>query len=321
MTKGSATHPSDPGHRMSYFVLITTMVFWGSAFVSSKVAIDSVPPSVAALIRFGLAALFMLLFLRTRRKEIRTVPRESWFGLAILGLLGVAVYNLLFFWGLAFSRASDGTMIIPTLSPAVTVLLAALFLKEKLGRKQVGGLCLALIGSLVFFSAIGLGEVVNIRRMTGDLLFLAAAVCWSVYTLLGRKLLHKVDPMPATAYAMLFGSIALGFFAISDLSKVQWSGLSAGFWANQFYLALFPTVIANWFYYIGVKGIGAPRAAVFMYFVPVSGLVLAGLILNDVPTPVQLIGSALMLLGVWLVNHRAAPSPTGQEQKERIHHV
>ena len=289
----------------TYILLIATTTFWGSAFVTSKISVGVVPPTVAAFIRFGLGAIFailLLLLLHSRDKTVRLIPKGSWFGIIILGFIGVAVYNLLFFWGLAFSRASDGSMIIPTLSPAITVILAALFLKERFGRQQITGLGLTLIGSAVFFSAIGFTGIVNTSRIIGDLLFLAAAACWSAYTLLGKKVLQKVSPLLATAYAMFFGSIILGVVSVRDFGEIQWSSLGLGFWLNQFYLALFPSVLANWFYYLGIKRIGASRASVFMYFVPVSGLILSGLILDDVLTFLQFVGSAIMIFGLWVIN-------------------
>lgn len=295
------------GKMATYLLLLATTTFWGSAFVTSKIAVAVVPPSVAAFIRFGLGAIFSILllrFLHSRDQTVQAIPDGSWRRVIILGLVGVAAYNVLFFWGLAFSYASDGSMIIPVLSPAITVILAAVFLRERIGLQQVTGLILTLIGSIVFFSAVGFQGGVNSHRIIGDLFFLAAAACWSVYTLLGKKILQMVSPLWATAYAMLFGSIVLGILALPDIVKVHWSNLSPGFWVNQFYLALFPSVLANWFYYLGVKEIGPSKAAVFMYIVPVSGLVLAGLILGDVLTYVQLFGSVIMVFGVWFVNRR-----------------
>lgn len=292
----------------TYAMLIATAFFWGSAFVTSKIVVGEVPPSAAAFIRFGLGAFFavlLLIILRSRDKTVRVAPSGNWTGVLILGLVGVAAYNLLFFCGLAYSKASDGSMIIPTLSPAITVVFAMIFLKEKFRWQQMTGLGVTLVGSAVFFLTVGFGEARDIQRITGDFLFLAAAACWSIYTLMGKKILRQISPLVATAYAMLFGSLVIGVFSVRDLAAVQWARLSLDFWVSQFYLALFPSVLANWFYYLGVKRIGPSRAAVFMYIVPVSGLVLAAIMISDVLTVAQIAGSVLMLLGLSIVNRRS----------------
>ncbi|UUZ87034.1 DMT family transporter [Paenibacillus sp. P26] len=167
------------------------------------------------------------------------------------------------------------------------------------------GLGVTLVGSAVFFLTVGFGEARDIQRITGDFLFLAATACWSIYTLMGKKILRQISPLVATAYAMLFGSLVIGVFSVRDLVAVQWARLSLDFWVSQFYLALFPSVLANWFYYLGVKRIGPSRAAVFMYIVPVSGLVLAAIMISDVLTVAQIAGSVLMLLGLSIVNRRS----------------
>jgi drug/metabolite transporter (DMT)-like permease len=294
--------------RITYLMLIATTSFWGSAFVGSKWTVASIPPVVAAFIRFGLGAVFMLALLMTREKQMRTIPRTVWFSVSLLGLVGVAVYNLFFFWGLNFSRASDGSMIIPTMSPVMTVLLAAVFFKQKMKKQQITGLLLALLGSAVFFWGINLQGSFDHQRIIGDLFFWMAALCWAVYTTYGNRVLEKLDPLPVTAYAMLSGSLLLGLLSLPYFAKVRWGDLGVNFWLIQLYLALLPTVLGNWFYYLGVRNIGAPRASAFMYFVPVSGLLLAALILDETLTFVQMIGSFLMIAGVWLVNRRSRES-------------
>lgn len=287
-----------------YLRLLVTVTFWGSAFAASKVVTEAVPATVGAALRFGLGALVMTLILRLRPGSRAGVPRGSWPGVIVLGLIGVAAYNLLFFWGLALARASDGSMIIPTLSPAITVLLAALFLKDRLTWQKVIGLALAGAGSVVFFSSTYLASGADSRRLLGDMLFLGAALCWSAYTLLGKRVMERMDPLAATAYAAQAGAPVLLLIALPEILRVDWLSLGSGFWLNILYLAVAPTAVANWFWYHGVKGVGPARASSFMYLVPVSGLTLAALLLDDVPAWTQLAGVALMILGVAVINSR-----------------
>ncbi len=324
MRATSASHQSGKTHNIAiYLVLLTTAVLWGSAFVVSKVIEDAVLPPVAAFLRFGVGAMFgfgLLFVFRARNHSFRLLPQGYIPSIVFLGLIGVTAYNISFFWGLSFSKASDGSMIIPTLSPAFTVLFSVLFFKEKVRRKHVIGLCLTLIGSAVFFSTIAFVGVAKPNRLIGDGLFLIAAFSWALYTLRGKKVLIQVDPLLVTVYAMLFGSIVLGLFAIPDFGKTNWESLNLNFWLDIVYLAVFPSVLANWFYYLGVKNIGPSRASVFMYFVPVSGLILSSVLLGEVLTFFQFIGSAVMVMGVWVMN-RQGRTPRKIIQGHSVHKV
>ena len=292
----------------THILLLGTAAFWGSAFVFSKVAEDSVPPLVAAFLRFGLAALLgvaIILIRKLRDSNYRTTPKKAWFDTMVLGVVGVTGYNVFFFLGLALSQASDGSMIIPTMSPAITVILAALFLKDKFRIQQIIGLCVTLFGSMIFFSAVTLLRTANPhQRVLGDMLFLAAAVFWAVNTLLSKRTTSKTDPFLATTYAMVFGSIVLGLAALPQLLMVHWTVLGWRFWTDEGYLALLPSVLANWFYYLGVQRIGPARTSVYMYFVPVSSLILSALVLGETLTAAQFVGAILMMIGVWMINRR-----------------
>ncbi len=297
------------GKSGTYVLLTLTAIFWGSAFVFSKVAENSAPPVVAAFFRFGLGAILgvvMILVQKARNPNFVAIPKTAWKDTIILGLVGVTGYNLFFFGGLSLSQSSDGSMIIPTLSPAITIILAGLFLKERFRKNQTIGLFITLIGAMIFFSAIVfLRTPSGMHRMIGDGMFLASAVLWAINTLLSKRITSRVDPFLVMTYAMVFGSIVLGAIAFPQLIHLNWSSLSWGFWVNEGYLALFSSVLANWFYYLGVHRIGPSRASVFMYFVPVSALIIAGFVLGESLTMTQLLGAALMMVGVWQINRKS----------------
>lgn len=299
-----------------YILLLITTSLWGSAFVFSKIAENSVPPAAAACLRFGIGTIvsFIMLFtLRARSKnknQIRRFPKGKFLRILLLGLIGVFAYNWLFFMALSYSPAADGSMIIPSLSPAITVLLSAIFLHERLRKNQALGLVCTLIGAAIFFFAMALTKQANGHHGIGDVLFLGSAILWATYTLLGKNVLQAMDPLLTTSYAMLTGAVALGIVAAPSLVRIHWASLGGDFWLDQAFLGIFPSALANWFYYVGVRTIGPPRASVFMYFVPVSGLILSAIFLHEIFSVIQFIGAIVMILGVWMVNRRSRPVPS-----------
>ncbi|MCH5586518.1 DMT family transporter [Shimazuella sp. AN120528] len=294
---------------ISYLLLIFTMIFWGSAFTGAKLVVGQVPPEVGAFLRFGFGAVFMFLLLlsrKTGRKDAASIGKKYWIPIILLGITGVALYNLCFFWGVQYSFASDGSSIVPTISPVVTTILAIFFLKNKLTKFQIIGLIICLIGAAIYF--IGMNHHGNdaSHRLLGNLFFLTCALCWGTYTILGNKVLTTLKPLPVTAYATLIGAIILGLLSLPKMVNIAWGQLGIDFWLLQIYLGFFCTALANWFYSLGVKHIGASKASTFMYFVPINGLWISMVFLQESLTTLQFIAIPTMLIGVWFVNKKTA---------------
>jgi len=119
------------------------------------------------------------------RQGIR-LDRPGWSMIGLLGLLGVFGYNVLFFAALTLAPASDGSMIVPVLSPVITTVLTALIGRERLPRRRGVGLALAAAGAVVFFVGTPV-EAAAPHRILGDVVFVAAAMTWSAYTICGRR--------------------------------------------------------------------------------------------------------------------------------------
>lgn len=288
-----------------YVLLLFTMVFWGSAFTGAKLVVGQVPPEVGAFLRFGIGAIFMFLILlsrKTGRKDAVSIEKKHWLSIVLLGITGVSLYNLCFFWGVTYSFASDGSSIVPTISPVVTTILAIIFLKNKLTQRQIIGLIICLIGASIYF--VGMNHHIEnaSNRFLGNIFFLACACCWGIYTILGNKVLATLKPLPVTAYATLVGAVLLGLISLPKFADISWNQLGLSFWLLQIYLGFFCTALANWFYSLGVKQIGASKASTFMYFVPINGLWISMVFLQESLTIVQLIAIPTMLIGVWFVN-------------------
>jgi len=297
-------HTEDPAIRTNgrvYLGLILTMVFWGSAFVGSKMIVFDVPPEVGAVLRFGLGALLMMGVLF--HSAARPIPdRGAWGKIGAVGLVGVTSFNTFFFWGLSLAPASDAAMIIPTLSPVFTAAAGMLFLGEPVRRNRLEGLAVSIFGAVLFFWGVIAHTSGQGTRIWGDLLLVFAATSWSAYSILSRSLILRVGLLPATAWSMLLGTAALFLISVPGLAAVPWGGLSLRFWLVLAYLAVFPTVIAYLLWMEGIRAIGSGPATSFMFLAPVSALVLATVVLAERPTPLQGTGGAIMLFGVWWIN-------------------
>ncbi|MFI6363117.1 DMT family transporter [Nocardia sp. NPDC050630] len=282
-------------------LLILVMALWGSAFASSKLAVNEVPHAVAGFLRFLIGTIVLLVVLRAPRLPAADAARA-----AGIGLVGVFGYNFLFFLGLALAPAADGSVIVPMAAPIFTVAVTASLSRTRLSRIRMVGLTVAVAGAGVFI--LGIPETGS-HRLLGDLVFLAAAACWASYTMLGAPLLSRLPAPTVTVYATAAGTLALAIIAAPELSDVRWSELDLGFWLNQAYLGVLPTALAYVLYYRAVSQVGPATAAAAMFLVPAFGLSCAWMLLGESISPTQALGAALMFIGARLNTRSEAPLP------------
>lgn len=299
--------------------LVLTMAFWGSSFATSKITVGSVPAPLAAAIRFAGGAVILLAVVLSTGQGVR-LDRRGWSMVGLLGLLGVFGYNILFFAALTMAPASDGSSIVPVLSPVITTVATAALSREHLPRRRWTGLALAGAGAVVFFVGTST-EAATPHRILGDLVFVAAAAVWSAYTICGRPVLRRFPPLPVTAYACVAGALLLACAAIPTLGQVRAADLTGRFWLVEIYLMVFPTAVAFPLFYRGVRGLGPARAATMMFLVPVFGLVLAFVLLGETVSVVQGIGSAAMLAGAWLAVTEARVKRTSDSGLQELNSV
>ncbi|MEU7256559.1 DMT family transporter [Streptomyces rimosus] len=292
------------GRNSPYLLLSITMVLWGSAFSSSKSVVEHVPHSVAALLRFGGAALALLVgvaLFGKRLGQAKAEPSSRAAGRAALaGIVGVFAYNGFFFWGLSLAPSLDAGILIPVMSPVLTSLFLLLTRRERASKVRLAGLGLGLVGAAIFFLGAGGSAHGSPTRLAGDVLFLLSAVCWAAYTLAGPRVLAGVDPLRATTYATCAGALLLGVVAAPDLPDVDWSGLPSAVWLNAAYLALGAAAVANLLYYRGVAAVGPASASLMMFTVPVVNTVCGTLFLGETFGPVQAVGALVLLAGAVL---------------------
>lgn len=288
---------------VTYFKLLVTMLFWGGTFVAGKWAVREAPPFFVALLRFAVAsAVLWALVARRQRARGEGIPVPAggaqWAGLLSLGLTGVFLYNFVFLTGLAWTSATNGSLIV-AFNPLLTAVLSALWLKERIRPAQAGGLFLALFGVGVVVTH---GSIAVLRALSfnpGDLLMLGAPLAWALYTILGKKVLSCFPPLVATAYASLFGTLLLLPAAALEGSLLTGAAqLTAYGWIAVLQLALLGTVAGFVWWYEGVEALGAARAAVFVNLVPLFGVLLSALILSESMEVSQLAGGILVVLGV-----------------------
>ena len=234
-----------------------------------------------------------------------------------LGLLGNTFYQSLFITGMAHTRASNAALILAT-TPLFTAILGRIRKHEYFTRRGVGGLLLAFAG-IVMIVITGRGEVSIGETLLGDSLLLASTVCWSLYTVGSKQLVHKYGSMKATTVMITSGTPLLLLVCAPSLLRQDWSRVRPIAWAGVVYSGLFAIALAYLIWSYGVRRIGSTRTAIYSNITPIVALLVAWLALGEKPTPGQLAGAVVIFGGIYLVRHgmiAVAPADAIEEEFE-----
>jgi drug/metabolite transporter (DMT)-like permease len=283
-----------------YAKLTAVALVWGGSFIAARIVAQEMPTFTAALWRYVIAtaALVALSFLLER--GLPRLTRAQAVGICLLGVTGVVLYNVLFLYGMQSVPASRGSLIV-ALIPAATLLGGALFLHEPLTWRKCAGIAIALLGVAV---ELGHGNplmMFETHAGVGEAALFGGVIAWAAYTLLGRRLLTELSPLAATTYAALVGTVLLavvsvvtGDFEVPAANQRGWLGL--------LFLGLVGTALAYIWFYDGVHAIGPARTSVFVNLVPIFAITFAVLLLNEPLLPSMIVGAALVVSGVFIIN-------------------
>ncbi|MEZ0576998.1 DMT family transporter [Halodesulfovibrio aestuarii] len=286
---------------MVYGKLILTALLWGGTFVAGRLLSNGMGAFSAAFLRFLTASVCMMWVMHNRSGGLPKLDKKGWIGVCLLGATGVFAYNAFFFTGLQTVPAGRAAVII-SMNPIVITLLAALLFGEKLTPRKGIGICLSVTGATI---AISRGDPVSLFTgglTSGDLTIFGCVASWSAYSLLGKRMMGFLTPHAAITYSCITGTIMLLPFALYEGLVTDFAGYTVTHYLCIAYLGVLGTVIGFTWFYEAIHEIGASRAAVFINFVPVAGILCGWFFLGESLALSLLVGVALVVSGVYLTN-------------------
>jgi drug/metabolite transporter (DMT)-like permease len=278
----------------AYSGLVVLSVIWGMAFVAIKQADTELSPVNLALLRWMVASVPFLVLLpiigRPKAKlERKDIPR-----FLAVALANVAGYHISLNYAETTLSAGLSALLI-AFGPIFIAVLSYLLLNERASRNIVLGLVLAVAGTAVL--STGSISFSDLSSYGGILEALVTALCYALFTVLGKPLVHKYGSAPTTIIAGLVGT-GMMLPLLSQSLVTQASSLSFYGWASVFYLALLSTVFGYLMFYAMVSRGAVTRLSIQLYLIPVVSVVGGALLLNEPLTLPILVGGGMMLTAV-----------------------
>ncbi|BCZ46095.1 membrane protein [Clostridium gelidum] len=274
---------------------LITVVIWSATFISSKILLNTFTPLEVMFYRFVIAY-FLLLIIHPKFHKIDSLKEELMFLLS--GIAGGSLYFLTENSAVKISQVSNVGLIVAT-APIITALLAHFFTKnEKLNKNLFLGFVIAISGViLVMFN----GSFMLKLNPIGDILALCAAVSWSVYSIITKKLGSKYNPLYLTRKIFFYALLTMIPFLFTsefnfDISKL----LTFEIMSNLLFLGIVASSICYVMWNFTVNKLGVVKTNNYIYLIPAITLILSVTILHEKITLYSGIGALLIFLGVYV---------------------
>jgi drug/metabolite transporter (DMT)-like permease len=283
---------------MGSLLLIIISFVWAGSFIVVKTATEEIDPVDLGFLRFLVATPLMVLLLVYKKNKV-VIPRKELPWLALLGLTGVTFLYLFQFIVVSYTNASTSAVLINT-NVVFIALLSAVFLHETLGGKRIAGIILSFIGVIIIIFSNAQDYTINVNNLffLGSVFVLLSALCWSLFSIIGKHMLKQYDMFTVTTYAFGLGTLFYLPFIYQDILPTL-ETISFNGWLAVLYLALFCSIFAYIGWYYALTKTEASKAAVFLNFIPLFAIVMS-FFLGEPITIFFLFGASLIIYGVYL---------------------
>ena len=299
-------------HQTRFFIGVILLIFANIGFSSKAVLIKlmyqyHVDTVSVITLRMLLSVPFFILIAiwLTRREKNVKLTFQDWLKISGLGILSYYVSSMLDFLGLQYLTAALERLILFTY-PTMVLILSAIFLKRKITPPHYFALILTYIGiALIFFFEKGLGAQKNLGL--GSALIFTCAFTYSIYVIGTGEIVHRMGSVKFSCYAMLAATVPV------LIQSGIYNGMDIFHFPKQVYvlsvwLAIIATIIPIFLIVEGIRLVGASNSSIIGFVGPVSTIVMGYIFLDETISPIQLLGTSIVLLGVFLISWKGKTS-------------
>ena len=278
-----------------YFILVLLSLIWASAFFNIKIATYSYGPITIAFLRifFGMIPVLLLCFYKKIKIEVFS---KDWKWFAAIGVINLVIPFFLIAYGVQKVQSNLAAILMST-TPISATILAHLFIdKEKINVVKILGIILGFLGIVYLFSE---NLLINDENLFSALMILVGSTFYVIGGILTLKISHKKNEN-VTASILIWGTIFV--CPISLIIEQPWNlNPSLESTLSLIYLGVFPTGIAWLLRFMILKRNGLVFQSQVAYLIPIFGVILGYLFLNELVTSKILISLFIVILGIYFV--------------------
>jgi drug/metabolite transporter (DMT)-like permease len=286
-------------------ILVLANVVYATSFAASRIALDGgVPPATLALLRLLIATAVLLPMAVSRGRPGPGSPyggsrsrRDRW-RIAWMGIVGFGAAYGWGLWGLVRSTATHASLLI-VVEPIAVIVLSPLLLGERLHRREAIGAAFALLGTIVVvLNGIPGVTAPIVPHWRGDVLLVLSGLAFGSYSLIGRDVLARQEPVTVTAWSIVWGSGVLAPVALAEWLDGRHPEFTVRGLVATFYLGVVITALGYLVWNSALRRVPAPRAAISLTIQPLVGALLGTVVLGEPLSPFVAVGGTLIVAGL-----------------------
>ena len=288
----------------AYLMLVCATLFWAGNFTIAKFAyLQNIPPNTLSFLRWCLVLIILFPFTYQEILKLKYKIKENLSLFFILGFTSVCIFTSFTYNALNHTQVINASL-FNTAIPVTIILVCFLLKIEKTNIFQLSGLFISVLGILAIITRLDLNILLSLNFNKGDLFMIGAIIAWGVYSAYLRKRNFDVSLLALVHIICTFGLIFLLPLFFFDVIQDKVVEINSNFFYILFYIALFPSIGSYYCWAGAVAIIGANRAGIFLSLIPLFSTIFAIILFNEKFLFFHLIGSILIILGLFLSNKK-----------------
>jgi len=281
-----------------YFLMVFAALCWSGAFIAGKLSVPYIHPFTLTFLRFFIAT--VMLYIIKKRVKIGESYNFQGKDLPIFlftGIVGMVIYHVFFFSALKYTTAINSS-IIAAMNPIFTVVIAFLFVKNKITKRMLAGIVISFVGVVLTITSGKLDLIMTLNFNKGDVLMLIAVISWAAYSVFSKSKGGHIPAMALTYYSFLVCTIVCIPLVIWDKPWEWIGGVPFSAYGAVIYMSLFASVMGYLIQQISIREIGPGRTSIFVNLVPVFSIILSVFILGETLELIKIFTAAIIIIGV-----------------------
>jgi len=288
------------------FLMLVLILFWGSSFVVVKVMLEAgLTPVAIATFRFLIAGVLFVVVLLVSKVRNRShkllIARRDVPVFLVLALSGVTFFFLAQYSGIGLAGASVAAILVTLLSPILIAVFSAWLFMERLLKRQVFGVGIAAVGAFTVIVGGTLSFESSASFLLGCVVLLATPFLWTVYSLVGKRVMEVYDAFLVVSYVNVLGGLFLVPFSLAEGSLGRVLSLTVNEWLAVLFLAVSCSVVGYFIWFYVLSYVSAAVTSSFLFAEPVVTVLFAVRFAGEQLNLLILGGGVLIFLGVWQV--------------------
>ena len=286
----------------AYIMLVCATLFWAGNFMVGKLAyVENIPPMTLVFLRWSLVWIILLPFTYKEILKNKDIIFKNLPLLFFLALTSVGLFNSFTYLALAYTQVINASL-FNTAIPAMIIFLCFLLKIERTNKFQIFGLIISVLGILSIITKLDLNILLSLNFNKGDLIMIGGVITWGLYSSFLKKKKFTLPLLTLVHVLCTFGLIFILPQFLYELSHGFTVKLNTNLGLTLIYLALFPSIGSYYCWAGAVAIIGANRAGIFLSLIPFFSTIMAIIFFNEKFQFFHLIGSILIILGLFLSN-------------------